>query len=229
MNGPFILIVCFGLLVLGVIIAGVIFNAKVGGAVQLAPWMRRLRRFQNKEENVGWRIQMIPYDDSSKPMVIDSRGILTVVSIVGALGFICGLAIGTYGNREHVALGLIVAGSSWVVALCSYWFKARMVRLDWDVARARCVDRELRKVWIAGPHGGNWGWIWRIVCQYEYLGIPYHVTPMVYWANFISEEAAIKYLDERISPNGECTLRVDLKNPLRTELMDQGIKDKLLY
>lgn len=228
MNGPFILIVCFGVLVLSVIIAGAVYNAKVGGANQPVPWMRRLRQFQHKEENVGWRIQMIPYDDVSKPMLINSRGILTVVSLIGALGFMCGLAIATYGNREHIISGLIVAVSSWVVALCAYWLKVRMVKLDWDFAPARCVDREVKKV-RAPNVGGGWTWMWRIVCEYEYLGIPYRVTPETYWRSFASEKAALKFLDERISPSGECTLRVDPKNPLRTELMNQETKDKQLY
>jgi hypothetical protein len=87
----------------------------------------------------------------------------------------------------------------------------------------------LRKVWIQGRRGGHWGWLWRIICQYEYLGIPYRVTPEVYWGSFTSEEAALKFLEERMSPDGGCTLRVDPKKPFRTELMDQGLKDKLLY
>jgi hypothetical protein len=75
MNMPFILVVGFGVLVLGVIIATTIFNAKVGGTSKPTPWMRRVRRFQNESENAGWRIQMIPYDDPSKPMTMNLSGL----------------------------------------------------------------------------------------------------------------------------------------------------------
>lgn len=229
MNAMFILVVCFGILILGVIIFGLIVNTKAGGRAQPTPWMRRLRQFQDKRENTGWRIQMIPYDGTSRPMMLDSGGVLSFISVAAVLGFLAGMALAVYDHERYVKPGLILGVSSWVVALLCYWLKARLVRLDWDVAQGRCVDRELRKVRMDGPDGGGWGWFWRIVCQYEYLGIPYRVTPEVYWANFNSEEAAMQYLDKRISPTGECTLRVDPKNPLRTELMGQGIKDKLLY
>jgi hypothetical protein len=231
MNTMFIFVVCFGVLVLGVIIATSIFNARVGGSSQPAPWMRRVRRFQNERENAGWRIRLIPYCDTSKPMTMDSGGIVSILPMAGVLGFIGGLAMATY-DKKYESSGLMIAVLSFVVLFGGALLKARVVRQGWDVAPGRCVDRELQKVWMpvgAANVGGHWGWFWRIICEYEYLGIPYRVTPEVYWADFNSEEAALKFLEERISPNGECTLRVDPKNPLRTELMNQGIKDKLLY
>jgi hypothetical protein len=229
MNLPFIMVVCFGVLFLGIVIAAAIFNAKVGGSSVAAPWMGRVRGFQNEVENAGWRIQVIPYDDTSKPMTLSLNGVLAMVPVAGALGFLCGLALAVYDDRQHVKAGLILAVASWGVAMGGYWLKARGERQDWDVAPGRCVDRELRKVRLVGRGGGQWGWLWRIVCEYEYLGIPYRVTPEVYWSSFTSEEAARKFLEERISPKGECMLRLDPGNPLRTELLDQGIKDKLLY
>ena len=227
----FVFVVCFGVLALVVIIATIIFNAKVGGSSQPATWMRQVRQFQNERGNAGWRIHQIPYDDTSKPMIMNLGGIVSIVPAVGIFGFLGGLAMASY-EQKYENSGLMVAVLSFVVLLCGIWLRARVVRQGWDVASGRCVDRELRKAWIpagVANAGGHWGWFWRIICEYEYLGIPYRVTPEVYWASFNSEEAALKFLEERISPNGECTLRVNPKNPLRTELMDQGIKDKLLY
>lgn len=228
-NIAFISVVSFGVLVLGVIIATAIFNAKIGGRSQPAPWMRRVRRFQTETENAGWRIQMIPYGETSSPMTLNLSGVPALVPVLGALGFVCGLAMATYDEAKYQKSGLMLAGASFLAMLCGVWLKARCERQGWDVAPGRCVDRELQKVWIPSGSGGGWGWFWRIVCEYECLGIPYRVTPEIYWVNFTSEAAARKFLEERISPNGECLLHVDPKNPLRTELFDQGIKDKLLY
>jgi len=228
MNTAFIFVVCFGVLVVGVIIVTSIFNAKVGGSSQPVSWMRRVRQFQNERENAGWRIQAIPYDDTSKPMIMDSGGIVSIVPIVGVLGFLGGLAMATY-DKKYESSGLMIAVLGFVVLFGGALLKARVVRQGWDVAPGRCIDRELQKVWLPDSSSGHWGWFWRIICEYEYLGIPYRVTPEVYWASFNSKEAALKFLEERISANGECMLHVDPKNPLRTELMAQGIKDKLLY
>jgi hypothetical protein len=221
MNSMFVFVVCFGTVFLGVAIASIIFNASAARSSRPAPWMRRVRQFQDEKENAGWRIQMIPYGDTSKPMTVNVSGLLGIVPILGALGFISGLAVATY-DRKYESSGLMVAVPSIAVALCGCWLKARYQVQGWDVAPGRCVDRELRKVWLStgmGSSGGGWGWIWRIVCQYEYLGIPYRVTPEVYWASFGSEQAALKFLEARIGSNGECMLRVNPKNPLQTELL----------
>jgi len=227
MNTMFIFVVGFGILVFGVIIATSIFNARVGGSSQPAPWMRRVRQFQNEKENAGWRIQMIPYDDISKPMTMSLGGIVAVVPAVGIFGFLGGLALATYDHTKYESSGLMIAVLGFVVLFGGAWLKARVVRQDWDVASGRCVDRELQKIWIprgAANAGGHWAWFWRIICEYEYLGVRYRVTPEVYWASFSSEDAALKFLEERISPNGECTLRVNPKNLLRAELMEQRSK-----
>jgi hypothetical protein len=229
MNIIFVFAVVVGILYLAVIIVGIIYNAKVGGSSQAAPWMHNLRKYQDNRQNAGWRIQMIPYDDSSKPMTPNSDGALAFVQAVGALGFIAGLVIIFYDQAKYIELGLIIAGLSFLIVLGGFWLKARSEREGWDIASGRCVDREIRKLLtLAGGHSG-WIWVWRIVCEYDYLGIKYRVTPTVNWATFSSEKAALKFLEEKISPDGDCKLRVNPKNPLQTELFGQGIKDKLLY
>lgn len=227
MNIMFIFVVGFGVLFFCVVVATIIFNAKVGGSSQSAPWMRRVRQFQNEAENAGWRIQLISYEDASKPMFMSIGGILAAVPVLGGFGFIGSLALATYDHDKFKSIGVVVAVLSFVVVLGGAWVKERVVRHDWDFAPGRCVDRELQKIWIQrGPDvsGGHWGWFWRIVCEYEYLGIRYRVTPEVYWTSFSSEDAALKFLAGRISPDGKCTLRVNPKNLLRTDLMEQRSK-----
>ena len=218
-----------GISYLAVIVVGLIYNAKVGGSSQVAPWMRKLRRFQNERQNAGWRIQMIPYGDSSKPMTPNSDGALAFVQAVGVLGFIAGLAVIFYDQAKYIELGLIIAGLSFLIVSVGFWLKARSEREGWDVASGRCIDREVRKILTMNQGHSGWTWVPRIVCEYNYLGTKYRVTPTVNWATFALEEAASKFLEGKISPDGDCKLRVNPKNPLQTELFGQGIKDKLLY
>lgn len=221
MNPAFILVVAFGVLVVLVVVGTSIFNVMAARSSPSAPWMSRVRRFQEESANAGWRIHLIPYGDTSRPMTFDAAGVVSIVPLIGAFAFLVGIAIATY-NEKYVARGLMVGVPGLGLAFAGYWLKQRVVRRDWDVAPARCIDRELKQ----GPTAaGRPAWFWRIICEYEYLGIPYRVTPGVYWAGFNSEEAARKFLEERISADGQCTLRVDPKNPLRTELFDQSIKN----
>lgn len=229
MNIMFPFVVCFGVVFVGILIAQVVFNARVGGSSQPAPWMRRLRQFQDKTENEGWRIRMIPYDDPNKPMMMNWGGIVGMVPIVGGFGFIGALGMLSYNPARFQKPGLILAGVSFVTMLFGVWLKARREHQGWDIVPARCTDRELRKVLVSTDSGSGWTWVWRIMCEYPYLGTLYHVTPQVYWSSFASEEAALKFLEERISPTGECTLRINTKNPFQTELYGQGIRDKLLF
>lgn len=204
--------------VLGVVIA--IVKAKIDSNSVPSAWMGTVRQFQNQRENAAWRVKIIPWDDISRPMTIDASGLLGAVSLLGALGFFVGLGIAAYDNPKHLWPGVIVAVGSWLAALGALWLKNQMVRLDWDVAPGRCVDRELQKVPVG--RGRQWNWCWRFVCEYEYLGIYYRVTPEMYWMGLPSEEAAHQFLAERISPDGKCLLRVDPKNPLRTQLLELG-------
>jgi hypothetical protein len=184
---------------------------------------QQLRKYQDGQQNAGWRIQMIPYDDKSKPMVIETNWF----ALAGAIGFIISFFL-LFHNRGKDAKFLIeVAVGSWLFALFGIWLKAKTKRRSWEVTTAHCVDRELQQA-LTG-RGNNWGWYWRFICEYEYHGEKHRVTPTVQWVNFTSEEAAMKFIEEKISPDGECKLHVNPKNPLQTELVGQRIKDKLLY
>jgi hypothetical protein len=101
----------------------------------------QLRQYQDERENSGWRIRMIPYDDSSKPMTIESNWIANV----GAIGFIGGavLLFCNPGKYTSLCLGLMVG--SLLLAFFGIWFKSRRQRKNWEVQTARCVDRELQK------------------------------------------------------------------------------------
>ena len=225
MNPGLVIVVLAGLGFALILVFIAILKAKLDSNSPPNSWAGKVRGFQNQMETGSWRIKMIPWDDSSMPMRIDSSGFLGAVPILGALGFFAGLGIAAYDNPKHLWIGLMVAVCSWLAALGGWWLKNRTVRLKWDVAPGRCVDRELQK--IPALRGGQWNWCWRFVCEYEYLGIIYRVTPEMYWMGLPSEEAAREFLAKRISPDGKCLLRVDPKNPLRTELLELGIQNEV--
>ena len=68
-----------------------------------------------------------------------------------------------------------------------------------------------------------------MICEYEYIGKEVRVTPVVNWSTFSSEEAANKFINSHVSPEGECKLHINPENLLQTELFGEGIKEKLLY
>lgn len=226
-NSYFLIFIVGAIVVIGIVggIAQMVLKRKSGDADQPSPLAREVRQFQDNQQNAGWRIEMIPFDDPFKPMMIQSNGI----AVAGALAFVAGFALlaGNAGKYKTIGLGLAAGG--FLAALLGLWFKARSSRRGWEVVTARCVDRELKKVQVFANGHSSWGWLWRIVCEYEHLGKEVRVTPVVYWSNFTSEESAVKFMDSHVSPDGECKLRINPKNLLQTELWGQGIKDKLLY
>lgn len=223
MNLMFIMVACFTGLVLAVVIATAAIKILGGQGLQPPRWMGRMRRVQYDVENSGWRIQMIPYDVASQPLTVPSRGLLAIVPILGMFGFLIGIGLAVYDRSRFAGRGVLIAVSSWLIAWVVAWANQRWGdRPLWDVAQGRCVDRELRKVLLSAHGGGRWGWAMRIVSEYEYLGIRYRVTPEICPDCFGSEQEARAFLDQRISPSGGCTLRVNPKNPLQTGLIDQG-------
>jgi hypothetical protein len=238
MNPVFIFVLGFGGLVLVFMIAIAILN-KLYYSSSPPAWMRRLGALGKEMENAGWRIQMIPYEDPAHPAKRSWTGVSTwsgkagIVPVLGPLGFIGGLALATFNadNKNHsipkqTIWGLLLAVSSFAAIFATAWFKNRAESRDWDVAPARCVDRELRRVRSeAAPatnviHSDRYStWVWRILCEYEHQGRSYRVTPRISWSTFQSEAAAAEFLEVRISSDGTCRLRLDPNNPLKTELV----------
>ena len=176
-------------------------------------WQENLRQYQDEQQNAGWRIKIIPFDDPTKPMFVFNG-----FAMLGAIGFCAGVFL-IFSNRAETGLGLKIAVGSLAFALFGVWFKTRRQESGWQEVAGRCVDRELRKVLVEGGKGSGWGWYWRVVCEYEFNGQTLRVTPNVQWMNCTSEANAMKFIQKRIAESGSCRLRINPNNPLQTKLL----------
>ena len=176
-----------------------------------------LRNFQDRIANQGWRIRLIPFDDSSKPMAAQTNW----YAMIGAIVFLggCGLY---FRDRDIRYIYFAVAGLAF--AFVGLWLVARNKRRGWIKVEAECVDKEIQKT--LGQK--NYTWAFRILCRFDFAGKNYSVTP-VFWRTFSSEKAIEDFLASKIRGDGRCFLYINPKNPLRTELAADDIADKLLH
>ena len=183
---------------------------------------------QDVGQSTDWRIQLIPYDDGRSRFAI-RRGEDLIVPL-GGVGVVIGAVlplkrIGASGPRS-VSHGksLWIIGTGLVVMFVGVILRLRRENRAWELVPAKCTDRELKSMFVVKSQRRGWHWFWRIVCEFDYNGAKVRVTPAVYWVSFVSEAAARQFLDQHISPTGDCQLHVNPDNPLQTELFTQGIK-----
>jgi hypothetical protein len=183
------------------------------------PQKSALRSFQDRAANAGWRIQLIPYDDPSKPMRIQTNwgavaGLLVVC--IGFWGFWTG---GLQRIRIPKTYYLWAMPGGLGFALVSLFVAGRFKRRSWLLLNAVCLDRDCR--------GDFQGWEFRLLCRFELEGKTYTVTPATYWRTFTSEASVNDFLAKVTDRDGTCCLRVNPRNPLETELA-AGLADRIL-
>jgi hypothetical protein len=178
-----------------------------------------------------WRIKRIPHEEAK------AQGIVSFLPAIGGVGFIMAFSMlllilisrmRILARFYHAALAFSAAGL--FVLFMGLWLMARQKRRGWKIVYGRCVDREIKQVY--SPNGEHSGWVWdlRIVCEYEFGGKTYRVTPKVGWSTYATEKEALKYLEKRISPTGGCKLGINPNTPLQAELLgSRGIKEMLLW
>ncbi len=179
----------------------------------------RLRQYQDSMANLKWRIQLIPFDDPSKPMKIKTNRL----ALVGAVIFLGGIAL-HFVRRDIRFIWVAVSGV--VVMFVGGLLAARERRSGWIMLNAVCVDREIRPALMR--YGKGITWPFRTLCRFKYAGNDYTVTPM-FGTSFASEEATANFLNRTIGPDGTCRLRVNPRNPLETELVGGKVTDTILY
>jgi len=181
-----------------------------------------LRKIQDDLTNAGWRIKQISHAADGKPVVVGFEnwaGYVAVISIVGfPIG--CGIAIYSKEHGQNPFPGIYIAIASWAVCLVALAIKNNLKKKDWIFIDAKCVDREIRRV---RAHKGI-NWASRILCEFKHEDALIQCTPTVHWSTWRSEPDAHIFLDSRIDPSGGCTLKVNPRNLLETNLSGRRLK-----
>ena len=99
----------------------------------------------------------------------------------------------------------------------NYFFYRTLLPMD-----AKVVDQEIRAIEeVDNQHKPKWKTYWyaRIVCEYQYAGQFWKVTPLIHSNKMFSSEAQLmKYLQDRIHKDKQCRIMINPRNPLQTVL-----------
>jgi RNA polymerase sigma factor (sigma-70 family) len=126
----------------------------------------------------------------------------------------------------------IVFVGGWVIGVTGTYLCARKARKGWLLADARCIKQMVKRVATSGAGGGgSSGFSAIIVCEYEYAGVKYRVTPKITAVAIVSFPTAgtvERYLRKKIAPDGTCKLHFNPGNPLQTTLYGGGRLERFL-
>jgi hypothetical protein len=167
-------------------------------------------------------------DKKPKPMMVETCRLALWLAAAGIFAFLIGVGLLVLPEIDRMNLGLALAGGGFLALVGSTFLNVAMAkakRAVWPVVLAHCTERQLQMKAFWSDNGPRYGWLWRVVCEINYGGKHYVVSPMVNWSAFglwntafWSEEKAHRFIAERVSPNGDCKLRVNPNNPLEAEL-----------
>jgi len=188
---------------------------------------KKLRHLQDNLRNAGWRIQHIPWQPEGKLEVYGpSSALQWLLILAGFGGFLGGIPL--ISNRvvsTPVGIGIMLGGLL-LLFLSRFATGYRLYR-HYVRVEAKCIDREVLEYEdpdSAGSLTKNTFWAPRILCEYRYNGQTYRVTPIIVkTVAFNTESRVHKFLDDRIDPDGNCTLWINPETPLQTFLHQKPV------
>lgn len=177
----------------------------------------RLRDLQDTLRNRGWRIKHIPWMEAGQLEMVYNTPLTLLMAFGGLATFFTfiGLVVTQKLPVPYIAFGFGGLG----LILVSRIYAAGHKYKDWKKVRAKCLDKEIREVIVPrrGKTGTSKVWAFRLLCEYEYRGFKYKVTPETDQLVAFSREASLRsYLEKTIDFNNLCTLWVNTENPLQT-------------
>ena len=156
-------------------------------------------------------------------MAANSGGIVLLLSFLGIMVFLLGLALAVCNNQ---VVGLALAGVGFAACCGSILHnsaRAKALRAKWPVVNARCTDRQLLK---KTDHEDGDFRLWQLVCEVNVDGKQYLIYPKVRWNDatqsetpFRDEKKAKQFIEQTFPADGQCKLRVNPVNPLEGELL----------
>jgi len=168
-------------------------------------------------------------DKNPRPMMSERNRLVFWLSAFGLPAFLLGLVLAILPEFGQLNLGVALVVGGFLAVLASTFLNAVLAkskRAAWPVVNARCTERQLQTKKFSNGEGSADGWLWRLVCEINHGGKRYVVSPKVHWtdlgqidAPFWSKEKAQLFLSQKISPDGECKLRLNPDNPLEAELV----------
>ncbi|SLM28495.1 conserved hypothetical protein [Desulfamplus magnetovallimortis] len=179
---------------------------------------KKLRKIQDNIRNSGWRIQHIPWQPEGKLEMYNPGSPLAWFAIIA--GFFCffgGPFTFSY-QRFPVWVGISIMVTGLALLMSSRFIAGRDLYGKFVAVEGKCIDREVQEFEDIDTDGNlirNTFWASRILCEFEYQGVAYQVTPIIVKMVACSrEEEANQFLDERIGDGGRCILWINPDNPL---------------
>lgn len=174
----------------------------------------------NNQQQNEWRIQQIHYRNTEA--MIETNWWV----VLGALLFVGGVITALSINKTLILISLF----GLLLSLISLYLSYRKKTKNWKIVTARCIDREWKQ--ILGKPGLQGGvrlvWTFILLCEYNKEGQRYLVTPSYWSPTFLTEKSLKKFLNQAITSDDNCRLRVNPENPLQTELVVDGMIKKLI-
>jgi hypothetical protein len=174
----------------------------------------RLRDFQDKVRDSGWRIKWIPWQEHGRAEYIYNTPLTLFTGLGGAalfLGSVVYLLFFKQFQWPILAIGL----AGLVMIFLGRIYASFNKQTGWLQLTARCIDREIQERRYPGKGNIKIIWEYRLLCEFNYDGTEYRVTPETsHIAGFQSQDLAQRYLSERIRSDGTCKLWIDPRNLL---------------
>jgi hypothetical protein len=169
------------------------------------------------------------YDDDSFNTNFKLAGFVFFIPLLGVLVMVAAWICMFQRVGGWKAPVIFLAGM--VLAVIGKYLTVRKVRNGWLLTDALCIKHVMKYVATGGGGaGGGGGYTCILICEYEYAGIKYRVTPRVTPVAIVTLPAKVAewHLKRRISPGGTCKLHFNPDNPLEATLYDGGLIDRFL-
>jgi hypothetical protein len=183
-----------------------------------------IKKFQDAARDSGWRIESINWraDGKIEQVLETSPKFIKYAARLSALVFFL------------ATVSIFTGWPVWAKTYLFYSLGALMITAPLSHAmefwgfvpvEAKCVDREIRGYLSGGQNGVKTRFGFRTVCEFEYEGETYRVTPesrKVWACN--SAASVEKYLAKYIDEDGHCILMMNPKNLLHTVICKKRLK-----